>query len=399
MRAMPVLAAILATFGLLVAAAPASASALQITPRPIFVNPGVINRGPRTANRTTFDPAVHGFRFPNSFANNFIPEFDWRTDGLCGGMIFAALDYFNNPGIPIPTQDWEPADGTVLRDYIYARQTNSVVDQNLAQWIELGFNPHGQRSAEFYRWGLEGRLGELRREIDAGRPVPMGMKGCSGFVGCAADHQIIAIGYDVGGYDGNPRSETARQVRIFVYDPNYPGRTMTLMPAPESNGWRYLEPGDDGLRDLWVAWFIEAYSVRTPPTIPVVANGLLLTIGTGGDDLRGTNDNLNVHVLTRTGRTLTFNNVNQRHPWINNSEQRVVITLPDDVRSTDVRGVRLETTSGGGLGGDNWNMEYLTVEGISNGTRARFLHDEGTPLFRFTGDQRVREFLFCPGCS
>lgn len=379
--------------------APSAQAQIQVTPRNLVLPPpGVVVQGRRTANRTEFDPAVHGFRFANTFANNFIPEFDWRTDGLCGGMVFAALDYFYNPTIPIPTQDWEPADGTTLRDYVYARQTNSVVDHNHVRWNELGFNPHGQRSSEFYRWGLEGRLDELRREIDAGRPVPLGMKSCSGFAGCVGDHQILAVGYDVGDYNGDPGSETARQVRIFVYDPNFPGRTMTLSPFPGNYAWRYVEPDDQGVRHQWVAWFIEAYSVRTPPTIVLPARQLLLWITTGGDDLRGTNDNLNVHVLTRTGRTLTFNNVNRGHPWINNSEQAIALELPDGVQPRDVRGVRLETTFGGGIGGDNWNMDRLIVDGVQDGVRREFFSEEGTPLFRFTGDQRVREFLFCPDC-
>ena len=139
--------------------------------------------------------------------------------------------------------------------------------------------------------------------------------------------------------------------------------------------------------------------MRTPPLITPAPRELLLTFDTGGDDLRGTNDNLNVHILTRTGRTLTFNNVNQGHPWINNSLQQISITLPEGVRPVDVRGVRLETTATGGWNGDNWNLEGLSVDGIEDGVRTQFFFETSTPLFRFTGDQRTREFLFCPSCS
>ena len=72
--------------------------------------------------------------------------------------------------------------------------------------------------------------------------------------------------------------------------------------------------------------------MRTPPTIVMEPSQLLLTIGTGGDDLRGTHDNLNVLVLTRTGTTLRFDNVNQGHPWINDSVQRITLTLPEGLR-------------------------------------------------------------------
>lgn len=380
-----------AMISLVLGATPALATQLQITPNLTRFEPGVISLTRRTANRTSFDPATQGFRFPNDFANNFIPEFDWRTDGLCGGMIFAVLDYLNNPDVPLPTQDYLPADGTVLRDYIYARQTNSIVDHNHVNWSEFGLNPFGARNAEFYRWGLESRLDDLRREIDAGRPVPIGLKGCD--EGCMGDHVVLAIGYDVGRYNGDPNSPTARDVRITVYDPNHPMVTRTFSPFPDQALWGHQES-----RERWRAWFIAQYSVRTPPRIDRAPRELLLTVGTGGDDLRGTNDNLNVHVLTRTGRTLSFNNVNRGHPWLNNTVQQVSLTLPEGVRPVDVRGVRLETTSRGGMGGDNWNLESLSVEGIEDGVRQNFFLDSNTPLFRFTGDQRTREFLFCPSC-
>src|ERR1035441_122828 len=44
---------------------------------------------------TNFSPAEHGFKFNNQFVNDFIPALDYRTGGLCGGMSYAALDYYN----------------------------------------------------------------------------------------------------------------------------------------------------------------------------------------------------------------------------------------------------------------------------------------------------------------
>lgn len=347
----------------------------------------------RTANRTRFDPATHGFRFVNSFANNFIPEFDVRTDGLCGGMVYAALDYFNHPEIPLPTQDYEPTDGTTLRTYLYHRQTNSIVDHNHVKWSELSVNPFGSRNAEFYRWGLEGpngRLDQLKREIDAGRPVPLGLKGCN--EGCKGDHQVLAIGYDVGAYTGD-MGPALRQVRIFVYDPNFPGRTMTLVPFHEANLYRYAEDH----AERWRTYFVnEHYSVRTPPRITTPVREVVLTLTTGGDDLRGGNDNLHVHLLLRDGRTLRFENVNNRRRWVNNSTESVAVPLPDGVSPTDVRGVRLETTFGGGVGGDNWNLDEIWVRGRDEGGTRELYYKGGDPrpLMRFTGDRRSLEVIF-----
>ena len=62
---------------------------------------------------TDFDPAVHGFGFPNSFVNQVvslpnevyrllpgvlrraIPGGNLETRGRCGGMAYAALDYYH----------------------------------------------------------------------------------------------------------------------------------------------------------------------------------------------------------------------------------------------------------------------------------------------------------------
>src|SRR5262245_8036230 len=90
-----------------------------------------------TSHHTSFDPAVHGFKFSNTFVNN--PVFDVRTSGLCGGMVYSALDYYS-AHMTVPQQDYEPSEGTPLRSYIYGRQVNSL-ERNLDKWAELKVNP------------------------------------------------------------------------------------------------------------------------------------------------------------------------------------------------------------------------------------------------------------------
>jgi hypothetical protein len=396
MRVLRLTVVAIAACALLAAGAAPSESSPRAGRPVLKIDPGRLKLTPasRTAARTAFDPAVHGFRFANTFANNFVPEFDIRTDGLCGGMVFAALDYFNNPSIPLPTQNYEPGEGTALRTYLYHRQTNSIVDHNHVKWTELSVNPFGTRNAEFYRWGLEGpggRLDHLKREIDAGRPVPLGLKGCD--EGCNGDHQVLAVGYDVGAYTGD-LGPALRQVKIFVYDPNFPGRTMTLTPYPEASQYRYREADSQGRRHSWRTYFIAHYSPRTPPRIVQAARELVLRLWTGGDDLRGGDDNLHVHVLLRDGRTLRFDNVNNRRRWVNNSGHTVALPLPTGVSGTDVRGVRLETTFRGGIGGDNWNLDRIVAWSRDDAGDRQLFDREGAPLFRFTGDQKTREFLF-----
>jgi hypothetical protein len=122
-------------------------------------------------------------------------------------------------------------------------------------------------------------------------------------------------------------------------------------------------------------------------------NKLTLQFVTGGDDLRGGNDNVNVLLLLQSGTPPRFDNVNGRFRWPDHSSKTVILPLPDTVvRFEDIKGIRLETTFGGGLGGDNWNLDRLAASATIGGVTQQLFDQRGTPLFRFTGDQHVREF-------
>ncbi|MBC7776694.1 MAG: hypothetical protein H7246_14770 [Phycisphaerae bacterium] len=217
-----------------------------------------------TVRMTNFNPVLHGFKFRNDFISNFA-GFDFS--GLCGGMAYSALDYFNN-NITIPSLTTPPANGTVLRQYIYNRQQNATND-NLDKWGELSFNPFGSRTMEFFNWGLQGfnggRLQELRAEIDNGRPVPLGLyKGGNG--GFTYHHQVLAIGYDLGRYTGD-LGQYKEDLKIFVYDSNFPGQTKVLRPnLSDPSNPRYVYESDPNC--AWLTYFVDRrYRVSTPPRL------------------------------------------------------------------------------------------------------------------------------------
>lgn len=366
----------------------------QVRPVP-KIDPGVLRVATERAAMTRFDPAVHGFRFINNFSNNVIPEFDYRTDGLCAGMVFAALDYFNsNPAVPLPTQDYSPGEGSPLRSYLYQRQMDSIMDRNHVKWIELSVNPEGIRNGEFYRWGLEkgGRLDELKRRIRAGQPVPIGLKSCGN--NCAGDHVVLAIGYDVGTFTGefvDGPSGNQHLVKIYVYDPNSPGQRSVLVADPYRSVFHMQ--GDRNY--AWRTWFIADYSPKRPPLITRPSREVVVSLRTGGDDLRGGNDNVHVVLLARDGREHRASNVNYRKRWVNHSTNEVSIALPEGWSVDDLRGLRLETTFGGGIAGDNWNLDWLSVRYIdSSGSRQLLAQDGDAQRQRFTGSFRSREYLF-----
>lgn len=115
-----------------------------------------------------------------------------------------------------------------------------------------------------------------------------------------------------------------------------------------------------------------------------------LILNTGGDDLRGGNDNLTVRLIGADGRVLAQQiNVNGGQAWGNNSEKTVFMTLPD-AQASMLAAVELQTSFSGGIGGDNWNLDRLRL--VAQSTGINNLDLAGAPLFRFTGEQRNRRF-------
>lgn len=352
----------------------------------VVFGPPAASASPRM---TRFDPATHGFKFVNTFNNDVIREIDFRTSGLCGGMVYTAMDYYT-AGRPVPAQDYKPAVQTSLHDYIYDRQVVSIT-ANADKWAELGFNPFGARNGEFFRWGLQGfnggRLEELRTRIDRGQPVPLGLWHYDGAKG--GDHQVLAIGYDLGRYRGDLGAHQ-EDLRIFVYDPNYPGRTMTLKPDMARGGFRY-----EGEDKMWLTYFVDAkyrakrptvtVAVTTRPDNPNLVRELRVTIMTGGDDLRGGNDNVDIALGTRAGRQV-WQNANGGRRWIGNYDQTLALPVQGNLRLSDLRRVELLTRFGGGMGGDNWNVDCVIVEAVTGNGTYRIYEREGAPLVRFTGD-------------
>ncbi|MFN9245888.1 MAG: hypothetical protein ACK6DS_02320 [Planctomycetota bacterium] len=345
-----------------------------------------------TARKTTFDPTKHGFKFSNTFNTELVMQ-DIRLGGLCGGMVYTSLDYFHARK-RIPSQTFRPPVKSPLFDNIYQRQESSLVN-NLDKWTELVVNPFGARTGEFFRWGLQGtnggRLEELRREIDAGRPCPLGLF-VAGNGGFASHHQVLAIGYDLGRYKGD-LGEHQGDLKIFVYDPNFPNQTMTLVPKVDRTSYEYLE--DSNCK--WMTYFVDRkYSPARPTNIATpdfpndgLVHQLQCEFRTGGDDLRGGNDNCNVTIFYKDGTSERHENINRGGRWIGNYCETVTIDLRRPCRPQDLDRLEVQTTFGGGLSGDNWNVDGLYIVAIIGGGRSRTMFEEsGAPLVRFDGNNR-----------
>ena len=166
-----------------------------------------------------FLPSTCGFRF----ANVFLPQpllclgrlpIGDASRGLCGGMVFAARDFFER-GCP-PPDDREPPDyGSPLFAYLVRR---------LFQSFHLPWGP-----LHYYRWMAAGdgpllrhtvrrEWPRVRRELDAGRLATLGLirSRSRNPLRLGENHQVLAYGYGL--------HEPSGSLLLAVYDPNHAGR-------------------------------------------------------------------------------------------------------------------------------------------------------------------------------
>jgi hypothetical protein len=180
------------------------------------------------SHRTTFESHRHGFPFSNFFAPGTpvvqIPT-PWGTipvgdlaHGLCGGFVFAALDYFHR-GRSVP----QSFDAPGLFHFLRLRLWNS-------------FNgPHGvsrvyawtcRSDNAVHRLTLEREWPLLMQRLVAdSHPVPLmlirGQTRKPWQLG--RNHQVLATGFEY-------HHDTGRAV-VHIYDPNYPIRSACEPPV------------------------------------------------------------------------------------------------------------------------------------------------------------------------
>jgi hypothetical protein len=174
---------------------------------------------------TGFLPSVHGFRFPNWFPPGTpvlrVPTPFGRVPvgtangGLCGGMVFTALDHFAH-GLPIPAVDDPPPE-------LVAALGRRLVDSfdlpfGVLRYYDWQRRPLADRSLG--RAGLTAltlrEWAKLQPLLDAGQPTPLGLVNAEGLSPrwLGENHQVLATGYDLHPDTG--------ELTVHVYDPNHP---------------------------------------------------------------------------------------------------------------------------------------------------------------------------------
>jgi hypothetical protein len=191
---------------------------------------------------TDFLPSTSGLKFANSFPEGVpvlrlpipwlgvsIPIGD-ASHGVCGGMVYAALDLFlAQPRLKVPPDRIPPPADSPITQYVLRRLLDSftlerVTHSNAMRYLDfMSVVDHDTWFSRGVGWIVVNReWPAIRADIDQGRPVPLGL--VAGSWVWATDlgakskmlghcHQVLAYGYDL---------DDAMNLVLHVYDPNDP---------------------------------------------------------------------------------------------------------------------------------------------------------------------------------
>lgn len=203
-----------------------------------------------------FKASTHGFHFPNDWPA--VPDltihvpligtlgFGDASMGLCGGMTYAAADYYF-AGLPVPAMKDNPEPGSPLFEFIRQRFLDSV-DIPVGILKAYGWMSHpGDLSSRTFRHETDGILADLRE----GLVVPITLIKVESIDPRQGGHNHQVLAYDA--------LWSSASIVLSIYDNNYPdddGQTITI-----SDG--HIEcTGYDVIR----GFYANHYTPAVPPT-------------------------------------------------------------------------------------------------------------------------------------
>ena len=177
------------------------------------------------AVQTSFRPSTHGWHFSNSSWPSVpnteislgpitIPIGD-ASNGMCGGMVYSAIDYFL-ASLPIPPLTSSPPS---LDDPFFAYISTRLYDSfhlpfgptsTYIPYMSVSFQP-AQRAAVT----IKDAIPKIRADIASGQPAALGL------IGVVSDNVIADLGkhHQVLAYSYQRNGPT---ITLGIYDPNRP---------------------------------------------------------------------------------------------------------------------------------------------------------------------------------
>ena len=207
--------------------------------------------------KTNFVAKDNGFHFVNRFEFpdilNVRLSFLKLTDivyGLCGGMSFAAIDYFKL-GRPVPDFGQPDEISVKLFRYLWNRQLDSLRGGTMRKLILSML----RSDSSLGKAVLTQELPRLRALIDQGTPAVLALVRVKGLNDPTRNHQVLVTGYD---YD-----PAAQKMTLTLYDPNHPRRepTISLNTSDPAKGFEISQSTGEALR----GFFLIDYEMENPP--------------------------------------------------------------------------------------------------------------------------------------
>ena len=209
---------------------------------------------------TSFSPVSQGFQFPNYFTVKLPVKFQLPLAGtvdlnnvvfgLCGGMCFAALDYFYTRHILPRYVSPQELDSRLLV-FLCERQIDSLqvpVLLKVIDWMASGNDSIAARM-------IKSEIPKLRRTLDRGEPAVLCLIRTHGLENPTQNHQVVATGYDL----------DAGMMTISLYDPNHPGQTPTIRVCLNRRDFSIQQSSGEALR----GFFLIPY--KTQKAVPLSA--------------------------------------------------------------------------------------------------------------------------------
>ena len=190
---------------------------------------------------TRFDPEIHGFHFSNAYIKWSAGPID--STQLCGGMVYAALDYFYGK-LTIPPDKAVPVEGSDLHNYIFDRQCGAHGSTLLR--FGASYAPIiGPLFAESPAIRVQTQQNKLMTILSTGRPAAMCL------VRQGHGHHVVAIGCD---FTDSPI--------IWIYNPNVPDKVQTVQSTLRK-GYHM-----DAKGSFWHGYFVDDnYQPEAPPIL------------------------------------------------------------------------------------------------------------------------------------
>jgi len=191
--------------------------------------------------------------------------------GLCGGMVYAVMDYYYNHQLP-PTLTSSPSSANdPLFLHIHRRLIDSFdINGDGCRFLSYSSDPYPNGDEGFVQAvGIfKGRSWityreawpQIQADIDAGHLSPIALVQTDSLSGFGNNHQVLVYGYKRSGQD----------ITLFIYDPNIGQNEVTLdFNITSTTGEVHINRRVNGIENnpkrIWAFFRINGYSPQVPP--------------------------------------------------------------------------------------------------------------------------------------